>query len=312
MNRLLGPLIGLALYLGIVPLLIHGSSYWLTVFINISLLAFTSLGVWLTFYIGRINIAQGAFALIGGYAVAVLTTLHGWPFWLALPMAGLVAGLVGGVVGSTILRLRGVYFAMLTLCLTEATRLLALNWTGVTQGASGIIGIPTPFGGDSSYLQAYFFSALLLLAGLLAIWRITQCRMGRVFRALQAHEDLAASIGINVAQYRVLAFSIACAFGGLGGAVLTVFLQSIYPTSFNVTNSTDFMLYCFLGGLQFVLGPAVGALVLFLGFQLLSALGSYQALVYAILMVLAMLLLPNGLLSLRFSVRQKSMREGQV
>jgi branched-chain amino acid transport system permease protein len=287
------------LVLLVVPLAFARSSYWLSVGADICLLAFMSLGVWLTFSIGRINIAQGGFALLGGYAAAILMTRAGMPFWMAFPAAGILSGGVGALIGSAILRLRGVYFAMLTLCLTEAAQLLALNWKGMTRGASGIIDIPTPFRGGASSLEAYYFAAVLLVAGLAFVRLLMTSRIGLVFRTIQAHEDLGASVGIPVARYRVAAFSIACVLGGLGGAALTVSLQSIYPSSFDVTASTNLMLYCFLGGLQFVLGPAVGALVLFLGFQLFQVFGRYQTLVYAALIILAMLVLPNGILSLR-------------
>jgi len=103
----------------VVPLLLAGQGYWLTVLTTAALLAFGSLGVWLTFSIGRINIAQGAFALIGGYVVAILGTRYNVSFWLSLPLAVLVAMAVATLVGWPILRLRGVYFAMITLSLTE-------------------------------------------------------------------------------------------------------------------------------------------------------------------------------------------------
>ncbi len=296
---------GLLIVLVVIPILFRGSGYWMTVFINAAILGFISLGVWLTFSIGRINISQGGFALIGGYVTAVLSTRYGVPFWACLMASGAVAAGLGALIGWPILRLRGVYFSMLTLSLTEATRLLMLNGGPVTQGASGILNIPTPFQGDNAYLELYLFTAVLLILGTLAVWRITTTRLGWVFRALRQDEALASSIGINVAAYRVLAFSICCAFGGVGGAVLTVFVQSIYPTSFTVTDSTNFMLYCFLGGLGSVFGPALGALVLFLGFQLLSPLGAYQSLAYAAIMIAAMLVLPNGLLSLRLPRRSK-------
>ena len=79
-------------------------------------------------------------------------------------------------------------------------------------------------------------------------------RLGRVFRAMRQNEDLAESFGTNVARYRVIAFAIACALGGLGGSYFAVFTQSVYPQSFTVEHSIYFMLYCFLGGLEFVLG----------------------------------------------------------
>jgi len=110
---------------------------------SVALLSIASAGVWLTFYIGRINIGQGAYALIGGYVSAVLVATYGWSFWLSLPIAGLFCALASVVVGLPILRLRGVYFAMVTLVLTEVARLAALALT-VTNGAKGITSIPAP------------------------------------------------------------------------------------------------------------------------------------------------------------------------
>ena len=107
-----------------------------------AILYLVSLGVWLTFAIGRINIGQAAFALIGGYATAILATRFGLSYWLCLPLSGILAALVGTVLGFGILRLRGVYFAMITLSLTEAVRLAFLNGGEFTGGATGIPIIP--------------------------------------------------------------------------------------------------------------------------------------------------------------------------
>ena len=135
-------------YLVGVPLLLADQPYWLNVLTNASMLSFASLGVWVTFAIGRINIAQGAFAMIGGYTTAILATRYGLPFWLCLPLSGLVAAAVGTAIGIPILRLRGVYFAMITLSLTEAVRLAFLNGGDLTKGATGIVNIPRPAGID--------------------------------------------------------------------------------------------------------------------------------------------------------------------
>ena len=90
---------------------------------SVALLAIASAGVWLTFYIGRINIGQGAFALIGAYVSAVLVTSYGWSFWWTIPAAGIFSAIASLLIGLPILRLRGVYFAMVSLVLTEVTRL---------------------------------------------------------------------------------------------------------------------------------------------------------------------------------------------
>src|SRR5690349_4904697 len=93
-------------YLVGVPLLLADQPYWLNVLTNASMLSFASLGVWVTFAIGRINIAQGAFAMVGGYTTAILATRYGVPFWLCLPLSGIVAAAVGTLIGIPILRLR--------------------------------------------------------------------------------------------------------------------------------------------------------------------------------------------------------------
>src|SRR5690606_36235598 len=184
-------------YLVVLPVWFADSAYVLGVLTNASILSFISLGVWVTFAIGRINISQGAFALIGGYTAAILATRYDVSFWLCLPLAGLVAAAVGSIIGVAILRLRGVYFAMITLSLTEAARLAFLNGGEFTQGAFGIVNIPRPdalevfgitiidaFGGAAS-LSFYYLAATLLILGLLAVWRLTTSRLGWVFRSMR-------------------------------------------------------------------------------------------------------------------------------
>ncbi len=304
-TRAIAAVAGVVVALVLVPLLLRERPYFLNVLTNASILAFISLGVWVTFSIGRINIAQGAFAMIGGYTTAILSTRYGIPFWICLPVSGLVAAAAGALVGWPILRLKGVYFAMITLSLTEAVRLAFLNGGEFTRGATGIVNIPRPEGIDSP-LGFYLLAASLLLLGLFAVRRLWTCRIGWVFRALRQNEDLAASIGIDVARYRVLAFAICSAFGGMGGAFFAAFHQNIYPASYGVVDSVNFMLYCFLGGLDYVLGPVVGAFLLVIGFELLQEFQQYQTLMYGALMIALMLWLPNGVLSLESGRRPNS------
>src|SRR5271167_3272582 len=292
----------------------HDLWYTLT---SVALLSIASGGVWLTFYIGRINIGQGAYALIGGYVSAVLVTTYGWSFWLSLPIAGLFCALASVVVGLPILRLRGVYFAMVTLVLTEVARLAALALT-VTNGAKGITEIPAP-GAISLFgltllpafdtfaernLAFYMLSATMMILCFAALYRLVNSRLGQLFAALRQNEELASSMGLNVPALRVLAYAISSFFGGIGGAIFVAIAQSIYPSSFTVNDSVNFMLNCFLGGLGYVFGPMLGTLVLYFGWDLLSPLADYQLLIYSGVMILLMLLLPNGLLSLRLFSRR--------
>ncbi|MBD3304729.1 branched-chain amino acid ABC transporter permease [candidate division KSB3 bacterium] len=317
MNRLKSPkvmtgIILIFLYLIVFPLYFRHDRYLLNIAITSSILSCISLGVWLTFSIGRINIGQGAFAAFGGYTTAILMTKVGLSFWLCLPLSGVVAAFVGFLIGLPVLRLKGVYFAMISLSLTETARLLFLNTPSLTNGGDGIMNIPWP--GElsiagitlipafdrSNYLSFYYLAAFVLLLTLLAVWRLYSCRIGWIFRTLRQSDTLALSSGISIVKYRIIAYCICCFIGGIGGSLFTVFIQNIFPASFKVNDSVYFMLYCFLGGLDYFVGPIVGAFSLTALFELLRAIQKYQEGIYALLMIVLMLWLPNGLLSLRF------------
>lgn len=296
-----------------VPLLIAATGRWdfYYTLTSVALLSIGAAGVWLTFYIGRINIGQGAYSLMGGYVSAVLMTKAGFSFWATLPLAGISCAVVSVAIGLPILRLRGVYFAMVTLVLTEVARLTALALP-VTNGAKGITSIPLPgklsvFGLTivpdfatlaNPKLAFYLLAVTLMTISYAALWRIVNSRLGHLCRSLQQNEELASSIGVNTAYLRVLAYAISSFFGGIAGAVFVAISQSIYPSSFVVTDSVNFMLYCFLGGLSYVFGPMLGTLVLYFGWDLLSIAKDYQLLIYSAAMIAMMLLIPNGILSM--------------
>jgi branched-chain amino acid transport system permease protein len=301
----------LMIYVAVVPLLLADNRYMLSVLATASVLSVIASGVWLTFYIGRINIGQGAFALVGGYAAALLITGLGLSFWLALPLAGIITALISIVIGAAVLRLKGVYFAMLSLSLTETARLTAQSVDWLTGGARGITNIPLPgaievfgltlvpdFATVNKHLAVYFLAAALTIICFAAMYRLVNSRIGHLFRSLQQNEELASSIGVDVARLRIIAFAISSFLGGIGGAFFVVTQQSIYPATFTFQDSIYFMLYCFLGGLSFVFGPIIGAFVLFIGFEFMHGLHQYQPLVFPLLMIGLMLWLPNGLMSL--------------
>ncbi len=312
-SRTLGVGAFLLAVFGVVPWMIEASGRWdfYYTLTSVALLAIGSAGVWLTFYIGRINIGQGAYALMGGYVSAVLMTQAGFSFWATLPLAGLFCAAVSVLIGLPILRLRGVYFAMVTLVMTEVARLTALALP-VTNGAKGITSIPLPgelsaFGFTiipdfatlaNAKLGFYFLAVTLMVLCYVALWRIVNSRLGHLCRSLQQNEELASSIGVNIAYLRVVTYAISSFFGGIAGAVFVAISQSIYPSSFVVTDSVNFMLYCFVGGLGFVAGPMLGTLLLYFGWDLLSIAKEYQLLIYSSAMILLMLVLPNGVLSL--------------
>jgi branched-chain amino acid transport system permease protein len=281
---------------------------------SVALLSIASAGVWLTFYIGRINIGQGAYALLGGYTSAILVVDYGISFWLTIPAAGLFCAGISILIGLPILRLRGVYFAMITLVLTEVARLTMLALP-ITHGASGMVNIPLPgaisiFGitliPDFATLENvkpafYYLSVILMIICFAGMHRLVHSRIGQLCQSLQQNEELASSIGVNITWLRVIAYAVSSFLGGVGGAIFVAISQSVYPSSFAVTDSINFMLNCFLGGLGFVFGPMLGTFVLYFGWDWLFLAGKWQLLIYATTLIVLMLFLPNGLLSLRLS-----------
>jgi branched-chain amino acid transport system permease protein len=312
-------LIGVGIFLFMifigVPLIIGATGRWDFYFTltSVALLAIASAGVWLTFYIGRINIGQGAFALIGAYVSAILVVKAGWSFWISLPAAGLFAAIVAILIGMPILRLRGVYFAMITLVLTQVVTLTALALP-ITNGAKGISNIPLPSGisvfgipilpdfaaMENTKLAFYYTACIIMILTYAALYRLVNSRLGHLCRSMQQNEELASSIGVNISYIRIVIFAISSFFGGLGGAMFGSIAQSVYPSSFQVADSVNFMLNCFLGGLGYVFGPMLGTLVLYFGWDLLFEFGKYQMLIYSTILIIIIRFLPNGLLSIRF------------
>ncbi|MFY9206482.1 MAG: branched-chain amino acid ABC transporter permease [Yoonia sp.] len=311
-------LIGVGIFLFMifigVPMIIGATGRWDFYFTltSVALLAIASAGVWLTFYIGRINIGQGAFALIGAYVSAILVVKAGWSFWISLPAAGLFAAIVAILIGLPILRLRGVYFAMITLVLTQVVTLTALALP-ITNGAKGISNIPLPSGvslfgipilpdiaGMENTKMAFYYTAcIIMILTYAALYRLVNSRLGHLCRSMQQNEELASSIGVNISYIRIVIFAVSSFFGGLGGAMFGSIAQSVYPSSFQVADSVNFMLNCFLGGLGYVFGPMLGTLVLYFGWDLLFEFGKYQMLIYSTILILIIRFLPNGLLSIR-------------
>jgi branched-chain amino acid transport system permease protein len=315
-TKIVGTAVFLALVLVGIPAFITVSERWDLYYTltSVALLSIASGGVWLTFYIGRINIGQGAYALMGGYVSAILVVKYGVSFWLTLPLAGLFCAAASVFIGLPILRLRGVYFAMVTLVLTEVARLLMLALP-ITNGAKGITNIPLPgavkifgltlipdFATLSNVRPAfYYLSVILMIVSFAVLYRLVNSRLGKLCRSLQQNEELASSIGVNISYLRIIAYVISSFLGGIGGAIFGAISQSVYPSSFTIVDSINFMLNCFLGGLGYVFGPILGTFILYFGWDLLFETGRFQLLIFSTVLIGLILALPNGVLSLRFN-----------
>jgi len=266
------------------------------VFINVILAA--SLRPSLT--CGQLNIGHSAFMCIGAYASALLAKNLDVPFELSLLCGAVLAAAVGVAIGYPSLRLRGVYFAMVTVAFVEAVRLLASIWVPLTRGNAGLSGVPKPsilgmtLGTKTSQ---YYLALFLMLVTLLVLYKLEQSRLGLVWKSIGLADNLAESLGVNVASYKLLAFSLGCFFAGVAGAFYAHFIRFLFPPEFGFLLATNILIYNFVGGRGHFAGPILGAA--FLSLLAEPFRGSpYETIFYSIVMLLTILFLPGGLITL--------------
>lgn len=266
------------------------------VFINVMLAA--SLRPSLT--CGQLNIGHSAFMAIGAYTSALLAKKLALPFELALLSGALMATLVGAAVGYASLRLRGVYFAMVTVAFVEVVRLVAQIWVPLTQGMSGLKGIPKPslLGMVLVTKTSQYYLALgLLVVVLLILYKLEYSRLGLIWRSIGMADHLALSLGVDVPYYKTLAFMSGCFFAGVAGAFFAHFVRFLFPPEFSFLMATNILVYNYVGGRSHFWGPVVGASFLTLLSEPFRG-SPYETIFFSIAMLLTILFLPGGLITL--------------
>jgi branched-chain amino acid transport system permease protein len=260
---------------------------------------------------GLFTLCIAAFMGIGAYASAILSMKLGWSFWAALPLAGVIAGSVAVLAGSIFLRVKGLMFAIITLAFGEVVVLAFSHWPGLG-GKEGLTGLPVPnsihlplglevkFVGKIPY---YFLTIGIVLISALIIYRIEKSRLGRVFSAIKANDTLTESIGVNVYGYRLLSFGIGSFFAGITGSLYGHYNTYIAPMEFGVWVSVMVFLLCVVGGMKSLLGPVIGAIFLTIVPELLRGAKIYAPLFYAVLVLVVIFFLPDGLISLPDRIR---------
>src|SRR5438445_2910512 len=249
---------------------------------------------------GQLNIGHSAFMCIGAYTSALLAKNLGVPFEVSLLCGAVLAAAVGLAIGYPSLRLRGVYFAMVTVAFVEVIRLIAQLWVPLTRGMSGLSGIPKPnLLGVTLATKAsqYYLALALMLLTLLILWKLESSRLGLIWKSIGMADNLAQSLGVNIANHKLLAFMLGCFFAGVAGAFYAHFIRFLFPPEFSFLMATNILVYNFVGGKGSFVGPIVGAVFL----SLLSEpfRGSpYQTIFFSIAMLLTILLLPGGLITL--------------
>jgi branched-chain amino acid transport system permease protein len=253
-------------------------------------------------FTGMLDLGYAAYYGIGAYVCAFLSSnqfgIH-LPFWLLLFIGGLAAAVVGALVCIPVLRLRGDYLAIVTLGFAEITRLLLLNLKGLTNGPQGIIGIDKPNLFGMVFRTGTHFYYLIFVLILLFVFltnRLIHSRTGRAWLAMREDEDVAEMSGINTTFYKLLAFGLGAFIGGLGGVVFASWQGSIFPDNFNLMASINVLCLIILGGLGNQYGVIIGALALIALPDFLRGFSEYRMLVFGILLIVMMILKPEGFL----------------
>jgi branched-chain amino acid transport system permease protein len=255
---------------------------------------------------GQVSMAQAGFFAVGAYIAGMLTVLAGFHIAPALVVAGLGGGLIACIAGFPALRVRGLIFVVATIAFGEAVRLFFFNFDYQISKGGIVVG---PLGGEG-FRQIRFFPAngwttqdvaifvwiivVLVMAGL---WWMDRSRAGAVLRAV-GEDDLAAqSAGINLTAVKVTAFTIGGVIAGVGGGIYAHYTTHIEHSNFTVLLATFAIAYPILGGLKNVFGTLVA--VLFVQGILVEALrfmGDWRNLLFGLLILLAMNLMPRGLI----------------
>lgn len=265
-------------------------------------LIYVTLAIGLNFIVGLSGLlALGfiAFYAIGAYTYALLNTIWGVNFFLALPLGIITGSIAGALVGLPVLRLRGDYLAIVTLGFGEIVRIVLNNWDSLTAGPNGIMGIARPmlFGVRLGTPTGYYFLALILAAVTYIVQtRLSRSRIGRAWEAVREDELAAAHSGVPVVKMKLLAMTLGGAFAGAAGTLFAARLTHVSPESFTFLESVLILCMVVLGGMGAVSGVTLGAICLIIVPELLRGASLYRMLAFGILMVLMMRFRREGII----------------
>lgn len=267
----------------------------------------------LTGYTGQISIGHGAFMAIGGYTTAIMSHDHHTHLLLTLPLSFAITFACGLLVGLPALRFSGVYLALATFALAVSVPQLPLKFSKFTGGSNGIRTVTTP--GNSWLYGVGWACAALAYVG---AWLLLRGRTGRAFRAVRDSELAAASSGVALPIYKTLAFGVSAAYAGVAGSLFVLATAGFaQPNEFGVILSLQILIGAAVAGLGSLWGVIIGAVFIGLLPEISASVpvvGSShgQDVVFGLIVILVMLLLPNGfagllrLVDLRFKSAIKS------
>ena len=264
---------------------------------------------WCVLQTGQVSMLQGGFFAIGAYSAGMLTTMWQWPILPALLVGGLLAGIVAVIVGFPALRVKGLMLVVATMAFAEVVRLGFFNLTWQVSSPDGMIGPDGSlgFGGIRyfpsngwSTLEVCVFIWILVAVVFLVLGWLDRSRAGIIWRAVGEDELAAQSVGINLTTAKVSAFGVGGVIAGLAGGVFAHYATHIEHSNFNILLATFAIAYPIIGGLASLWGILLAAAFV-QGFLIegLRFLGDWRSLLFGALIVVVMLVRPDGVLRRR-------------
>lgn len=263
---------------------------------------------------GQLSFCHAAFVGLGAYGSVIAATRYGAPFLLAVPVGAGVAALVAYLLGLVILRLRGVYFVLITFCFGELFRLAVLEGASLTGGANGISGIPAAeiFGLMFDTKKSFYLLAVVLaVASVWFVGALFRTPKGHMIDAVGENQALAEATGLSVRKAQMFGFVLGSAMAGIGGAFLAHYVGFVSPESFAQHASVAFIIMLVVGGRNAVIGPVIGALVMTPLPELFRSAVQTQNIFYGVTLILILRFLPQGLAGLLKWKRNKQHAGGQ-
>jgi ABC-type branched-subunit amino acid transport system permease subunit len=290
-----------------VPLFVD-SIYILRIFILIYVYVIATSSLRTIAISGQISMGHAGFMGIGAYTSALLAKHLGWTPWLTMPLGALFTMGIAILVGFPFSRLRTFYFSMVSLFFGMAMIGINTMFSRYTGGHYGLTRIPPLFTASSGLY--YFFFLGLTVISLFVLHRFESCRIGLSLKAVAQSHDVAASVGIDEAGYRVLALAAGCFIVGLVGAAYAHFNLALSHSSFDLLASINLMVYMVVGGIGSSAGPIVGAAVLVAVPEVFRGLKMYTPFVFAGVVILTIFLIPQGFIGLYERAAMRFMKPG--
>jgi branched-chain amino acid transport system permease protein len=261
-----------------------------------------------------LTFAVPAFMAIGGFAGALVAKAGGTNVLLLGAVSFLIPALVALPLGALVLRLRGVYFVLVTFVFSEILQLLLFETPTLTGGSNGIAGVPgatffaASFSSSAAVLQVA--AGIALAATLITVALCRRCE--QPFAAIDENETLAASLGLVVWRYKALGFVVAAGLAGLAGLSLVLMLLTAHPSSFSPLSSVNYITYAIVGGRASIFGPVIGSALLVFASNLFGSQGEYSQGFFGLLIILATLMARGGIVGAVQAVVQRRTRRAAV